>query len=223
MFIWLILTLNLLKLQEEEGTAPVVVFGWLDLDWIAQAICVFWSVLWCFLGGCCWCSLPFWRLSVAVLRSVVLWVNHPPRSQQRNRARYRQDVWLLMDVETRFHSAVYNSRLRKNTLWKVLPSDVSLWVRELDLRAAEPEGRPWDRKRASYPNALRVSRGRRGEEGSDGEGDGDGSSLRKADRQTDEAWKRKPEKERRPVLCWSACWEDEREEMWVGWRRRAIR
>lgn len=198
-------------------------FGWLDLDWIAQAICVFWSVLWCFLGGCCWCSLPFWRLSVAVLRSVVLWVNHPPRSQQRNRARYRQDVWLLMDVETRFHSAVYNSRLRKNTLWKVLPSDVSLWARELDLRAAEPEGRPWDRKRASYPNALRVSRGRRGEEGSDGEGDGDGSSLRKADRQTDEAWKRKPEKERRPVLCWSACWEDEREEMWAGWRRRAIR
>lgn len=194
MFIWLILTLNLLKLQEEEGTAPVVVFGWLDLDWTAQAICVFWSVLRCFLGGCCWCSLPFWRLSVAVLRSVVLWVNHPPRSQQRNRARYRQDVWLLMDVETRFHSAVYNSRLRKNTLWKVLPSDVSLWARELELPSLK-EGHETGREPLILMHLESPEDG--------GEKRGAMERGMETDRQTDEAWKRKPEKERRPVLCWS--------------------
>lgn len=192
-------------------------FGWLDLDWIAQAICVFWSVLWCFLGGCCWCSLPFWRLSVAVLRSVVLWVNHPPRSQQRNRARYRQDVWLLMDVEPRFHSAVYNSRLRKNTLWKVLPSDVSLcergsWTCELpSLKEGHETGR----------EPLILMHLESPEDG--GEKRGAMERGMETDRQTDEAWKSKPEKEQRPVLCWSACWEDEREEMWAGWRRRAIR
>lgn len=42
--------------------------------------------------------------------------SEPPASvTTKNLPRYRQDVWLLMDVETRFHSAVYNSRLHKNT------------------------------------------------------------------------------------------------------------